>query len=277
MNLQMEITNACNLRCVECPNRLMKRKRRMMSDEVLEKIFSDYLPSLKNEEETRGYPPTIILHKDGEPLLHPNFEAIVRTISEIAPRFRFNIYTNGLLLTDRIINMLGSLPNQTWLYVSYHFFNFDGSVNDYSKANYVVWRAIEKKFENLAILATSHVNRFASMEFLKAWEMDWIDNIQDGIEGAYGLMINNHINPWTGLIEEENCVTFDGCPYQDFGHLFIGVTGNIIPCCMDLEEKLSVGNILEEPKDVLFERMSDFYSQLSTNLPDLCRKCMGKI
>lgn len=273
----MELTNACNSRCIECPNRFMKRKRRVMSDEVLEKIFSDYLPSLKNEEAERGYPPTIILHKDGEPLLHPNFEAIVRTISEIAPKFRFNIYTNGLLLTDGIINMLGSLPNLTWLYVSYHFFNFDGSVNDYAKTNYVVWRGIEKKLDNVAILATSHITRFASREFLEAWESDWRSNIHDGIEGAYGLMINNHINPWTGLIEEENCVTFDGCPYQDFGHLFIGVTGNVIPCCMDLEEVLSVGNILEESKDVLFERMSDFYSKLSTNLPNLCRKCMGKI
>ena len=79
-----------------------------------------------------------------------------------------------------------------------------------------------------------------------------------------GLPITVHcncaINPWTGRIEE-GTVKFNGCPYGDFGHWFFGVTGNVIACCLDLEEEIVLGNVMKDTPVELLLRTQTFYAQ----------------
>jgi MoaA/NifB/PqqE/SkfB family radical SAM enzyme len=274
MNLQFEITSHCQLACIECPHRLMKRKKQHMSDAVFGRVL-EYICRIPDERKTKGYPPTIITHINGEPILHPRFQQYIKEISDAQPDYRFNIYTNGLKLTRGFIDFLESLPNETRLLISYHFYNGDGELNDYTEVNAILRECFVKKHKKLEFILTSHVNRFCSLEFLKKW--------QDDLNTKYAkaatvpvVAYNTHINPWTDLIHEENTVTFDGCPYMDFGHLFIGVTGNVIPCCMDLEEELVQGNIMEDSYNHIFSRMERFYERLQQkrNFEPLCLKCM---
>lgn len=276
MNLQMELTNKCNLSCQECPNHLMKRERKNMTMEVLETILYDYINPLENKQAELGYPPTIILHKDGEPLLYPDLRYAMRKIADLRPEFRFNLYTNGLFLTQGFIDFLGSLPNQIWLMISFHFHNHAGKPNDYSKLDALMEKVLNApKIPNLDIIFTSHVTRLSKKDDLNTWAMIWKSKVP---KDRLTIGINDCINPWTGLIKEDNCAAFSGCPYADFGHIFIGVTGNVIPCCMDLEEKLIIGNIMVDSPEDIYSRLDKFYSIMreKKDIPVLCRKCMGE-
>ncbi len=276
MNLQLETTSHCNLSCVECPHRLMKRKKMHMSEEVFQAVLDKIVPNLKNEEERLGYPPTIIWHKDGEPLLNPNLRSYMQRLSDLHPEFRINLYTNGLLLTEDIINFLDSLKSRVWLLVSFHFYNADESRNDYSKIEELMVRILNsvKPYKNIDFIFTSHVTKFMSKLELGIWEKIWKDKVPE-VRLTVGL--NDCINPWTGLIQADNLAHFDSCPYADFGHIFVGVTGNIVSCCMALEEDIQFGNVLTDTVETIFERLEAFYARLrARRYPELCRKCVGK-
>jgi|GEM_PF-4614387 len=272
MNIQVELSTVCSLQCAECPQRLMKRERQFMSDEVFDEVLG-YINELENKEAKLGYPPTVILHKDGEPLLHPTIKSKIGRISLMRPEFRLNLYTNGLKLTPEFIEFLSKLPNKIWLLVSFHFFNADGSENNYNKVTSILEEALKKNYQNINFVFTSHVTRFCSEERLNEWINSW-GKYQD--TGKWEIGLNKHINPWTGLIKEENCVTFDSCPYGDFGHLFIGVTGNVIPCCMMLEEDIIFGNIIVDSREVIYERAKIFYDNIRSKsvVPPICSRCM---
>jgi MoaA/NifB/PqqE/SkfB family radical SAM enzyme len=254
----------------------MKRKKVNMSEEVFQAIFDKIIPNLKNEEEKLGYPPTIICHKDGEGLLNPNLRFYIQRIADKHPEFRINLYTNGLLLTEDFINFLDALPTRVWLLISFHFYNADGTKNDYSKIDDLMTLILNsvKPYKNIDFIFTSHVTQLMSKAKLIEWENTWKSKVA---EGKLTIGLNDHINPWTGLIKADNCVTFDSCPYADFGHIFIGATGNIVSCCMDLEEKQVFGNVLVDSAEDIFARLDQFYSKLrNKEYPDLCRKCVGK-
>ena len=251
----------------------MKRKRQFMSDEVFTRVL-EYICRIPDERKTKGYPPTVIFHKDGEPLLHPRFKEYVQRISDAQPDYRFNIYTNGLKMERAFIEFIESLPNDSRILISYHFFNGNGEHNDYSKTDKVIEVCLTTKLKT-EIIITSHVNRYCSLEFLTAWQNDFNEKYKDAVTKPF-VALNTHINPWTDLIHEENTCVFDGCPYMDFGHLFIGVTGNVIPCCMDLEEELVMGNIMTDPYNRIFNRLERFYERLQQkrNFEPLCLRCM---
>ena len=79
----LEITNACNLNCSFCTNK--KGTTFMSLDDI-----DNYLNQIK---EFGNY---IYLHVLGEPLLHPNFDQILKLLDE--KDFNLQLVTNGILL-----------------------------------------------------------------------------------------------------------------------------------------------------------------------------------
>lgn len=277
MNLQMELTNRCNLKCVECPNRLMKRERHFMSEEIFDVILADYILDLKYGKNSML--PTIILHKDGEPLLHPNFLELIKRIGNVKPDCKLDIYTNGLLITDDLFYQLSTLPNLIRILISFHFFNFDGSQNDYDKANWIIAQGLMQHYINIEVVMASHVTKYATDEMLDKWKEFWEIGVKTGAyKRLTGIHKNETINPWGGLITEGNLAHFEACPYGDFGHWFIGVTGNVIPCCMDLEEEIIFGNVLKDKKVDIGDRLFSFYENLNKGKieHDLCHRCLNR-
>lgn len=86
MHVYLEITNCCNRKCSFCPGTSR------------EKIFAD--PSLLRTrmEKVRFHAEILYLHVLGEPLLHPQFEEILRHCEEM--EIPVNLTTNGTLLTE---------------------------------------------------------------------------------------------------------------------------------------------------------------------------------
>lgn len=98
-NLMVEVTNACNLRCIMCDNRKMKRKRGFMS-------LDTYKLVLENAKEI-GIE-MVGLYTTGESLLHPKIFDFIKMAKEKGFKYVY-LTTNGIPLNEQKINkILGS-------------------------------------------------------------------------------------------------------------------------------------------------------------------------
>lgn len=267
MNFQVEMHNYCNFTCGYCPNKDMERNREFMTDEVWDKILHNYIVPYKNYNSF--CPPTFIGHKDSEPLIDKRIQLRLRELSYAVPDMKIDIYSNGVLLPkwrergQDFIEFLASLPNKVRYLLSYHPFNHDNSVNDYTKVIEYLRDVLRNPPPNIEFITVSHKSKWVSEQLQQAWKQTW-----------EGLPITVHcncsINPWTGRIEE-GTIRFNGCPYADFGHWFFGVTGNIIACCLDLEEEVILGNVLKDDPEVMFNRTETFYAQQRETKKQSCK------
>ena len=254
MNFQVELHNFCNFSCGYCPHKDMERKKEFMSDEVWKTILNEYIIPYRHINTFS--PPTFVGHKDTEPLIDKTLPTKLRSLPS---DMKIDIYSNGVLLPkwhDRgqdFINFLASLPNQVRFMMSDHPFNYDYSVNDYGPTVKYLLDVLRNPPPNVEFITVSHKSKWVDEELQDAWKMMW-----------KGLPItvhcNTHINPWTGRMEDIATCHYNGCPYADFGHLFIGVTGNIIACCLDLEEEIVLGNVLCDDSADMFAKTEAFYA-----------------
>lgn len=281
MNFQCELTSYCNLTCGYCPNRDMVRERSFMSDEVWDTILNSYIVPYKNVNNFS--PPTFIPHKDGEPLLNKKFPDHLRSLSVVAPDMKIDIYSHGLMLPSLakrgadLFEFLASLPNQVRYMMSYHPRNHDDTINDYESAVVPYLRGVLRNPpRNVEFITVSHKSKWVSEEMQDAWVSTW---------HGYPITVhkNSSINPWTGRMEDIATCHYNGCPYADFGHWFFGVTGNVIACCLDLEEEIILGNVMVNDPAEMFAVTEEFYAEQRRTLEDrrrvnhpVCANCFGQ-
>lgn len=246
-----------------------------MSDAVWERVLHAYIVPYKDVN--RFCPPTFIGHKDGEPLLNKQLPSRLRDLSFAAPDMHIDVYSHGLLLPkwrergQDFIEFLGSLPNRCRYLMSFHPYNHDGSPNDYTAVVAYMKSVLRKPPPNVEFITVSHRSKHVSEAVQEAWRRSW-----DGL--PITVHSNCSLNPWTGRIEEEGAVRFNGCPYGDFGHWFIGVTGNIIACCLDLEEEIVLGNVLQDDPREMFLKTEAFYAEQRAGrwTHQVCADCFGQ-
>lgn len=253
----------------------MVRKRQFMSDEVWQAILNLYVLPFKNLH--GNCPPTVIIHKDSEPLIDRKLPQRLRDIAAVAPDMKIDIYSNGVLLPkwrDRgedFFELLASLPNRFRYLMSYHPYNHDGSKNDYTKVVEYLREVLRDPPHNVEFITSSHRSKWVSDKLQELWQAVW---------HGYPITVHSNcsLNPWTGRIEEEGTVQFRGCPYGDFGHMFFGCTGNVIACCLDLEEEIVFGNVMRDSPVEMVGKLEEFYAdQRAGNVRyPVCANCFGK-
>ena len=259
----------------------MQRKREYMNDEVWGVILRDYIIPYRHINSF--CPPTFISHKDGEPLLNKRLPDRLRELSDYCPDMKIDVYSHGLMLPkwrDRgrdFFAFLGSLPNRSRYLMSYHPRNHDNSINDYTQVIEYMRDVLQSPPRNVEFITVSHESKWVSKDMQEVWSSVW-----EGL--PITVHCNAKINPWTGRIQEEGTVRFNGCPYADFGHYFFGVTGNIIVCCLDLEEEIVLGNVLTHSAEEMFEKTKKFYENQQRRMaeqtyPDhnVCADCYGYV
>ena len=235
-----------------------------MKEDVVDKMIEQYA-------NTEPKIDTITVHKDGEPLLCKNLN---KYLSKIAERVNcsIDIYTNGLLLTEDFFKFLSTLPASIRLLVSFHFYNYDGKKNDYRKV--VELLSTVNKPSNVEIILATHKTTAVTVEELDLWKNYWTHK---RIQGKFGgIHINESINKWTGKVPDGN-TSYSSCGYGSGEDLFIGVSGNVVPCCMDLNEDIVFGNIMNDSKEDILNRRDVFLDEMKELVynNDICRKCTG--
>ena len=251
-----------------------------MSDKVWNTILHQYIAPYRHINSF--CPPTFIGHKDGEPLLNKELPGRLRDLAAVAPDMKIDIYSHGLMLPkwrergQDFFEFLSTLPNSVRYMMSYHPRNHDDSINDYGQTIAYLKEVLRNPPRNVEFITVSHQSKWVPLEDQLCWKALWA-----GL--PITVHVNTSINPWTGLMEDIATCHYNGCPYSDFGHWFFGATGNVIACCLDLEEEIVLGNVVYDAAEHMFEKTAAFYAEQRRILEakelhprGVCRNCFSQ-
>jgi len=263
----LEISNVCNLRCSFCPG--TRRKPQVMEEQG----FSILLPKL------RPYTDYLYFHLMGEPLLHPMLPQYLKLAGEAG--FKVILTTNGTLLDARQ-NMLLSAPGLHKVNISLHAFEANDlqvPFDVYLQGCFAYGKAAEGKKLTVfrlwnqggADARNSEILTQLEQYFPKPWTQERRGiRIGDKVYLEYGDKFD-----WPDLSAAEvgERVFCYGLRDQ------IGVLcdGTVVPCCLDHEGDIALGNLFEEDLDTILQRprAQAIYLgfQNKKAAEELCRKC----
>lgn len=259
----LEITNICNMHCSFCHG--TKRKKEFMKKEK----FTLALNKLKD------YTDYLYFHLLGEPLCHPDIKEYVTLATDMG--FKVALTTNGTLLDEG----LAYLP----LYkvsVSLHSFE-EGSREEqegYLKKVTSFARTASKKGILISFRlwnkGSGNDNTFTENYLKKEFEGEWKEGRKDSFTLEKGIFLEyDNRFTWPDMKEnEENSCKF--C-YGLKDHIGILVDGSVVPCCLDAEGDIILGNIFSSPLEEMLSSpralaiIKGFQERVATE--ELCRKC----
>lgn len=275
--IYIEVTNCCNLSCSFCHQG--KRPKAFMKAvefaEVLEKI--------------KGYTRFIYLHVLGEALLHPEFELLLEMSHRAG--LQVNLSTNGTLLNRRNEALLAS-PAIRQINVSLHSQNspdfppFSDYLNEilsfYRAArersiwfNLRLWD-IQGEREHPAGNSVGQIGRHLQAAF--SLSENFVEDLAPGESHtlAPGLFLSRERQftwPHAATAETGGRGTCRGL--RD--HIAILVDGTVVPCCLDGEADIALGNIHRQTLDKILGspracRMREGLRNQRLIEP-LCRRC----
>jgi len=265
--IYLEISNVCNLKCRFCPG--TKRPRKLMT----ESEFMHLLPLL------RPWTDYLYFHLMGEPLCHPQLENFLSYANDFG--FKVILTTNGTLLQSKQDMLLAasalhkvnislhafeandlSVPFEAYLQGC---FTFGKAAEGKKLVVYRLWNhggAEEKNSEILTVLETF---------FPKPW-----------VQERKGIRIGNRV-----YLEYGDKFDWPDLSADDQGELVscyglrdqIGVLcdGTVVPCCLDHDGDLALGNLMESSMEEILEspRAQAIHKgfQQKKAAEELCRKC----
>ena len=240
--IYVEIGNICNLRCSFCPE--LKRARRQMTSDEFERVC----------EAIKGYTDYIYLHVMGEPLLHPELDRMLDIAHSHG--FRVCITTNGTLIKKNQEMLLSHSEVIHKVNISVHAIEGNGieerlksymsEVVEFARAASMrgiftilrLWNldsgeALGANLQNELIEAALH------REFSSEWKKRWngymlADRIFLEFAGAF-------VWPVESEAEEQKLGSCRGLLDQ----IAILADGAVVPCCLDSEGVISLGNIFD--------------------------------
>lgn len=263
----VEITNICNMNCSFCHGH-KRQPRRMTEDE-----FAQVLDKLKGQTEYIYY------HLMGEPLTHPKLPLFLEMAKDRG--FRSIITTNGTLLARRQEEILSKSVHK--VSISLHSFE-DGGEEQYLKYIREVCDFADAASNMGVIVVLRLWNRGAdggrnekTVGLLRSRfeNCEWVGNtrgmkIRDKLYLEWGDRFE-----WPDLDAEVQGESVYCYGLRDqFGIL---CDGTVVPCCLDSEGVITLGNIFcEDISDILAsKRACAMVEGFRRRKPseELCRRC----
>ncbi|HEY8891643.1 MAG TPA: radical SAM/SPASM domain-containing protein [Clostridium sp.] len=276
----IEITNVCNLSCNFCPKTC--REPEFMKLDTFIKILDQIKP----------HTDYIYFHVKGEPLLHPKLDELLDISYEKG--FKVNITTNGTLIS-KVQNKIMLKPSLRQINFSLH--SFDGNEGASNKDEYI---------NNIISFVKQSINKTDTLFSLRLWNLDK-DNttnikakknrdllsvietafnfsykIEEKILPGRGIKIKDklylnqdHEFQWPDLLAAED--NSPGFCYGLRNQVAILVDGTVVPCCLDGEGIINLGNIHKTNFSQIIEsdRANNIFNGFSRRevVEELCRKC----
>ena len=262
----LEITNICNKSCSFCP-----KNRRVPHSMTME----EFDLAVRSIAPVTDY---LYYHVMGEPLLHPLLPTFIRRAAELG--LKSAVTTNGTLLPDRGRELIESGVYK--VNVSVHSFE-DGSDEEY--ADYL----------NGCLDFADEASRSGVLTVLRLWNKGVSDTKNSETESAIfarfgepesvsarGARIRDKLH-----LEYGDRFIWPDCEAAELGekvychglHDHFGVLsdGSVIPCCLDHEGDMTLGNIFRTPLEEILSgdravRIRSGFEK-KTAVEELCRKC----
>ena len=265
--IYLEISNICNLKCSFCPG--TKRSPHVMTEEE----FSVMLPKL------RPWSDYLYFHLMGEPLCHPHLEHFLHLAGEYG--FKVILTTNGTLL-HRHQEMLLHAPSLHKVNISLHAFEANDlsmPFSEYLHQCFSFGRALEGKKLVVYRLWNQGGADEKNAEILNTMKTYFSTTWQ---EERRGFRIGERVYlehgdkfDWPDLNAKA-----DGEHVFCYGLLDqIGILcdGTVVPCCLDHEGDIALGNLHQESLEDILEkpRSQEIHLgfQRKKAVEELCRKC----
>lgn len=265
--IYVEITNICNLNCSFC-SEIKKDKKEMTIDDfrlVISKI--------------KDYTNYIYLHIKGEPLLHSKLDELL-SICDLE-NIKVNITTNGTLLKSKF-NILNNHKCIRQINISLHSENNNSNyfedVFDVCKTlstkmfiSYRIWTLnnlkldekstkIVEKIKNSYNLSTETVDKIKKDKSIKIFNNTFVNK--------------DNLFEWPDVNKNLN---IDGKCYGLDTHIGILSDGTVVPCCLDSNGVINLGNIFKDNlEDILNSKLvKDMITGFKNNksICDLCKNC----
>ncbi len=262
----VEITNICNMNCSFCHGH-SRAPRQMSIDE-----FTLVLEKLK--EQTKY----IYYHIMGEPTTHPKLPEFIKLASEYG--YKSIVTTNGTLLNRRGDSLLNSGVHK--VNISLHSFE-NGTVAEHT--SYIKGLIdFAKKAANKGVIVVFRLwnkgfdygkNETAYNILKENISGEWADNtrgirIRDKIHIEWGERFE-----WPDMSAEIKGDNFSCYALKDqFGIL---ADGTVVPCCLDSNGVINLGNIFGEDINAILnsKRATDIVEGFKCGVAseDLCKRC----
>ena len=262
----VEITNICNRNCSFCPGTTREHRRMTMPE------FQHIADSLV------GVTDYIYMHVMGEPLTHPDLPEFIRHATEKG--FKCAVTTNGSL-----VDSLGDELICSGVYkvnLSVHSFE-QGEESKYRSYIESLIRFADKS-SNAGVLT---VLRLWNKGFDGGLNDTTLDMLKDGLEGEWkwgsrGARIRHKLHleygdrfDWPDT--EADFISDSVFCYGLRDHFGILSDGRVIPCCLDREGEITLGNIFDTPIREILEsdraaNMVRGFEQRCAS-EELCKRC----
>ena len=257
--IYLEITNNCNLNCDFCIKNIRNKEYIKIDN------FKTIINKIKNNTEY------LYFHILGEPLMHPDINELINIASK---QFKINITTNGYL-----INRIKNNKNIRQINISLHSYNdkYKISLNKYLDN---IFNTIEELIKsNTYISLRMWVKNKHNQEMINYINKRYNTKITDNIDNFTikdKLYINNfHEFIWPDL--NNNYYNEQGTCYALKDHIGILVDGTIVPCCLDTQGIINLGNIYKDTLDNILkqERVITMINNFKKHkkYEELCKHC----
>lgn len=268
--IYIEITNRCNLNCSFCGKN--KRDYRDMSLSEFELVIN----------KIKKYTDYIYLHVKGEPLLYSNLDSLLSICDNT--NIKVNITTNGVFLKEKLSVLMNHFCIRQ-INISLHsennkksyFLDVFSSGKILSTKMFISYRIWDLKDYKLNKKSTEIVDKIIEFYNLSPVIVDKLYNDKN-IKIASNTFVNKeNIFTWPDV---DNDILVDGFCYGLKTHIAILSNGDIVPCCLDANGEIKLGNIFEDTLDVVLN--GDTYKSLLKSFEDnkalhpLCKSCNFK-
>lgn len=275
----IEITNICNLECNFCPK--TKRELRYMDKDS----FSYILKSIK------PYTKYIYFHLMGEPLMHPELEAFLTLCYKEG--FRVNLTTNGTLL-KKAQDILLNAKALRQINISLHSFEANQSSYDCDTYLNQVLEFIKYMTQKSNIICSlrlwnldskdksdkTYLNSHILYQIEKSLQLSY--DLERMLKETKQIKLDDHIYLNMASQFEWGTMTKDKYDSKKFclglrDQIGILVDGTVVPCCLDNDGNIPLGNIYKESLEniVTSKKAKAIYDGFSRRLAveELCKRC----
>ncbi|MDD6467707.1 MAG: radical SAM/SPASM domain-containing protein [Erysipelotrichaceae bacterium] len=269
-HIYVEITNQCQLNCSFCPK--SKREIQWMQWEQFQMIVQQIVP----------FTDMIYLHVMGEPLLHPQVIEMIRYANQRG--LMVGITTNGLML-PKLVDQFHDMQIKRW----------NLSLHSYYDQNNQCMEQLPKTVEAVDQM----MMQLSTTVFYRLWDMDHpqAKTIAEYLKNHYqnptieltdtdpnGIALKHRVR-----LQFEHKFTWpiDATQQDETGfcqglrsHVAILVNGDVVPCCLDNEGTICLGNCFTTPfEEILHQPLAKaIYQGFSERkvVHPLCSACSYK-
>ncbi|VEN73030.1 conserved hypothetical protein [Candidatus Desulfarcum epimagneticum] len=271
--LHIELTNACNLKCIMCPHKTMTRKTGYMDFDLFKKVI----------DESSGNVDFICLYFYGESFLHKKIFEFIEYAS--GRGITLNLSTNATLLSPGVIDQLlqskldclvlsiDSLTKSNYekIRVSGDFKKVMNSVNELLYKHKIT----ESDLNICCQIIKMDRNTDEIGAFKKEWEVGSgvkvlvkpLEDLGGQVDDIDGI----------GFVDRAALTHKTTCP-EPWRMLVVGWDGNVAPCCFDYDFKYIYGNIKDSSLREIWnsQRMRSFrklHKEMKRHAVELCKTC----